>query len=151
MEVIWHNRKMFEAEQRQADRSTDRRKQAEQEQQKPKRRESDSKFIRLYEDLSKKLISEEQFRMLSAHFEQEKRDYTEEIEKLNTMAENLEDSACKAEQLANEMAECAEIKELTTAIVNRLIEKIEVSEPTAADGEKVQKIRIFYKFVGEIN
>lgn len=38
VEVIWHNRKMFEAEQRQADRSTDRRKQAEQEQQKPKRR-----------------------------------------------------------------------------------------------------------------
>lgn len=116
-----------------------------------KRRESDSKFIRLYEDLSKKLISEEQFRMLSAHFEQEKKEYTEEIEKLNTMAENLEDSTYKAEQLANEMAECAEIKELTTAIVNRLIEKIEVSEPTTIDGEKVQKIRIFYKFVGEIN
>lgn len=116
-----------------------------------KRRESDSKFIRLYEDLSKKLISEEQFRMLSAHFEQEKKEYTEEIEKLNTMAENLEDSTYKAEQLANEMAECAEIKELTTAIMNRLIEKIEVSEPTTTDGEKVQKIRIFYKFVGEIN
>ena len=116
-----------------------------------KRRESDSKFIRLYEDLSKKLISEEQFRMLSAHFEQEKKEYTEEIEKLNTMAENLEDSTYKAEQLANEMAECAEIKELTIATVNRLIEKIEVSEPMTIGGEKVQKIRIFYKFVGEIN
>ncbi|MDO4323255.1 MAG: recombinase family protein [Lachnospiraceae bacterium] len=116
-----------------------------------KLRESDSKFIRLYEDLSKRLISEEQFRMLSAHFEQEKKEYTEEIEKLNTMADNLEDSACKAEQLANEMAECAEIKELTTAIVNRLIEKIEVSEPQTINGEKVQNIRIFYKFVGEIN
>ena len=45
----------------------------------------------------------------------------------------------------------AEIKELTTAIVNRLIEKIEVSEPQTIDGEKVQNIRIFYKFVGEIN
>ena len=41
------------------------------------------------------------------------------------------------------MAECAEIKELTTAIVNRLIEKIEVSEPQTIDGEKVQNIRIF--------
>ena len=53
--------------------------------------------------------------------------------------------------VANEMVECAEIKELTTAIVNRLIEKIEVSEPQTIDGEKVQNIRIFYKFVGEIN
>lgn len=38
VEVIRHNRKMFEAEQRQGDRSTDRRRQAEQEQQKPKNR-----------------------------------------------------------------------------------------------------------------
>ena len=36
------------------------------------------------------------------------------------------------------MVECAEIKELTTAIVNRLIEKIEVSEPQTIDGEKVR-------------
>ena len=46
----------------------------------------------------------------------------------------------KAEQLANEMAECAEIRELT--IVNRLIEKIEVSEPTTTDGEKVHYVPI---------
>ena len=116
-----------------------------------KLRESDSKFIRLYEDYAKRLISEQQFSMLSAHFEQEKKEYTEEIEHLKAMADNLEDSSRKAEQLANEMAECAEIKELTTAIVNRLIEKIEVSEPQTIDGEKVQNIRIFYKFVGEIN
>lgn len=116
-----------------------------------KLRESDSKFIRLYEDYAKQLASEQQFRMLSAHFEQEKKEYTVEIEKLNTMADNLEDSACKAKQLTDEMAECAETKELTTAIVNRLIEKLEVSEPQITDGEKVQNLRIFYKFVGEIN
>ena len=113
--------------------------------------ESDRQFIKLYEDFTKQLVSEQQFRMLSTHFEQEKKETTEEIEKLKTMADNLKDSTCKAEQLANEMAECAEIKELTTAIVNRLIEKIEVSEPQTIDGEKVQNIRIFYKFVGEIN
>ena len=97
------------------------------------------------------MISEQQFRLLSAHFEQDKKDYTEQIEKLKAMAENLEDSTDKAERLADEMAECAEIKELTTEIVNRLIEKIEVSEPQTINGEKVQNIRIFYKFVGEIN
>ena len=113
--------------------------------------ESDRQFIKLYEDFTKQLVSEQQFRMLSTHFEQEKKATTEEIEKLKTTADNLKDSTCKAEQLANEMVECAEIKELTTAIVNRLIEKIEVSEPQTIDGEKVQNIRIFYKFVGEIN
>ena len=57
----------------------------------------------------------------------------------------------KACELAGLETVPAEIKELTTAIVNRLIEKIEVSEPQTIDGEKVQNIRIFYKFVGEIN
>ena len=116
-----------------------------------KLKESDKQFIKLYGDWSKQIISEQQFRLLSAHFEQEKKDYTEQIEKLKAMAENLEDSAGKAERLADEMAECAEIKELTTEIVNRLIEKIEVSEPQTINDEKVQNIRIFYKFVGEIN
>lgn len=116
-----------------------------------KLKESDNQFIKLYGDWSKQIISEQQFRLLSAHFEQEKKDYTEQIEKLRVTAENLEDSADKAERLADEMAECAEIKELTTEIVNRLIEKIEVSEPQTINGEKVQNIRIFYKFVGEIN
>ena len=81
--------------------------------------------------------------MLSTHFGTGKKETTEEIEKLKTTADNLKDSTCKAEQLANEMVECAEIKELTTAIVNRLIEKIEVSEPQTIDGEKVQNIRNF--------
>ena len=116
-----------------------------------KLKESDNQFIKLYGDWSKQIISEQQFRLLSAHFEQEKKDYTEQIEKLRATAENLEDSADKVEHLADEMAECAEIKELTTEIVNRLIEKIEVSEPQTINGEKVQNIRIFYKFVGEIN
>ena len=97
---------------------------------------TDRQFIKLYEDFTKQLVSEQQFRMLSTHFEQEKKETTEEIEKLKTTADNLKDSTCKAEQLANEMVECAEIKELTTAIVNRLIEKIEVSEPQTIDGEK---------------
>ena len=45
---------------------------------------------------------------LAIHFEQEKKETTEEIEKLKTTADNLKDSTCKAEQLANEMVECAE-------------------------------------------
>ena len=42
-----------------------------------KLKESDKQFIKLYGDWSKQLISEQQFRLLSAHFEQEKKDYTE--------------------------------------------------------------------------
>jgi len=39
---------------------------------------------------------------------------------------------------------------LDETILNRLIEKIVISEVEVVDGEKVQKVRIVYNFVGEI-
>ena len=43
------------------------------------------------------------------------------------------------------------IKELTAPIVQSLIDKITVSEKTKdADGNTVQRIKIYYKFVGDI-
>ncbi len=44
----------------------------------------------------------------------------------------------------------ASITELDEAILNRLIDKIFISAVEVIDGEKVQKVRIVYNFVGEI-
>ena len=44
----------------------------------------------------------------------------------------------------------ASITELYEAILNRLIDKIVISAVEVVDGEKVQKVRIAYNFVGEI-
>ena len=42
------------------------------------------------------------------------------------------------------------ITELNSAILHTLIEKIVVHEAKVIDGEKAQKIEIYYKFVGRI-
>lgn len=66
-------------------------------------------------------------------------------------------------QLANEKAlgterflhiaeKYMDLQELTPTILRELIEKIEVSEPVKVNGKKrIQKIRIFYNFIGEIS
>ena len=49
-----------------------------------------------------------------------------------------------------EIREYASITELDETILNRLIDKIIISAVEVIDGEKIQKIRIIYNFVGEL-
>ena len=49
-----------------------------------------------------------------------------------------------------EIREYASIAELDETILNRLIDKIIISAVEVIGGEKVQKVRIIYNFVGEI-
>ena len=49
-----------------------------------------------------------------------------------------------------EIREYASITELDKTILNRLIDKIIISAVKVIDGEKLQKVRIVYNFVGEI-
>ena len=49
-----------------------------------------------------------------------------------------------------EIREYASITELDEAILNQLIDKIYISAVEVIDGEKIQKVRIIYNFVGEI-
>ena len=44
----------------------------------------------------------------------------------------------------------AAIEKLDEAVLNRLISKILIGEAKKVDGQKVQKVRIVYNFVGEI-
>ena len=55
-----------------------------------------------------------------------------------------------AENFTRLIKDYASIKELDAALLNRLIEKVTVSEPKEINGEKVQEIKIYYKFIGHI-
>jgi len=49
-----------------------------------------------------------------------------------------------------EIRKYAAIQELDEAVLNRLISKILIGEVRKVDGQKFQKVRIVYNFVGEI-
>ena len=43
------------------------------------------------------------------------------------------------------------IDQLDAAILNELIDKIEVHEAEKIDGKRVQKVDIYYRFIGNLN
>ena len=44
-----------------------------------------------------------------------------------------------------------DIDELSQALLNTLIDRIEVHEPEDVDGELIQKLDVYYKFVGRLD
>lgn len=48
------------------------------------------------------------------------------------------------------IAKYKDLQELDAPIVNELCEKILIHEPTKVDGRRIQKIEIFYRFVGQM-
>lgn len=112
--------------------------------------EADERYIKLYDDLSNGIISESKFRLLSTKIEERQAKANTEIERIEKQIENAEADADAVEQFADQLAEATTIKELSSEIINRLVDRIEVSDKKRVDGETTQTVRIYYKFVGEL-
>ena len=118
---------------------------------KAEQEEADRRYVKLYDDLSDGVIPESRFKLLSGKIEERQAKAREQIEALTRKLDTLESGTEGAEALADGFAECTTIKELSSELLNRLIEKIEVSDRQNVNGEKVQNIKVFYKFVGTID
>ena len=110
--------------------------------------EADERYVKLYDDLSNGIITEGKFKLLSGKIEDRQAKANDEIERIGKQIEGARADADAVEQFADQIAEATTIKELSSELLNRLIEKIEVSEKECVDGEIVQTVRIYYKFVG---
>jgi len=112
--------------------------------------ELDRLYATLYEDKVSGNISDRNFRQLSTAYETEQIELERKIceyeQSLHTAKEHNEN----ADVFVNMIKDYSGITELTSAILNTLIDKIVIHEAEIVDGEKVQNIEIFYKFVGNI-
>lgn len=113
--------------------------------------ELDRMYVKLYEDYSGGVLSEKKFTMLSAHYEQEQKKNEGRLERLEKQYRAKSAAVTSAEQFTESLTECASMKKLTAAILNTLIEKIEVHNPVIVNGAKEQKLTVYYKFVGQID
>ena len=113
--------------------------------------ELDQMYIRLYEDYSSGKLSEKKFTMMSAHYEQEQDANEEKLSELERRHKEKSAAVTNAEQFTESLEQCAGMKKLTAAVLNTLIEKIEVHNPVMVNGEKEQKLTVYYKFVGQID
>jgi len=112
--------------------------------------ETDRLYIKIYEDYSNGVIDKNRFQLLSAHYEEKQAKNKTDIEKLRVELEVSKTSQSDAQLFTRNISEYAEFKKLTSTMMNKLIEKIEVFEPEIIDNKRKQRLRIYYRCVGEI-
>ena len=112
--------------------------------------EIENLYAKLYEDMTRELITEKRFQMLSARYDSEQEELSARIKELEKSAIEDREQLSSIEQFAEQISGYAGITELNFKIINQLIEKILVSEPVEIDGQKIQRLTIHYKFIGAL-
>ena len=106
---------------------------------------------KLYENVSKGLLPEKRFQMLADRYDKEQAELTEKIEQYEREGRAEHDQLDKIQDFIDEVSKYAGITELNYKILHQLIDKILVSKAEKVDGEYVQKIQIFYRFIGPLD
>ena len=112
--------------------------------------EIDDMFMSLYADKAKGILTEQRFLRMTETLEQEQTDNKARMQAITDELRIASSADSDVRWFIGEIREYASITELDEAILNRLIDKIYISAIEVIDGEKVQKVRIIYNFVGEI-
>lgn len=113
--------------------------------------ELDRIFKRIYEDDISGTISHERFLKLSAEYEAEQRELTEEAKGWREMVTTYEQDKADFQSFAAIVRKYVGITELTPTIVNEFVKKIIVHAPDKFSGHRRQKIQLVWNFIGEVN
>ena len=112
--------------------------------------EIDDMFMNLYADKARGILTEQRFLRMTETLEQEQTDNKARMQAITDELRIASSADSDVRRFIGEIREYASITELDEAILNRLIDKIIISAVKVIDGEKFQKVRIVYNFVGEI-
>lgn len=110
----------------------------------------DEMFMSLYADKTKGVLTEQRFLRMTETLEQEQADNKARMQEITDELRVADSAEDDVRRFIGEIREYASITELNEAVLNRLIDKIVISAVEVIDGEKIQKVRIAYNFVGEI-
>ena len=113
--------------------------------------ELDRIFKRIYEDDISGTISHERFLKLSADYEAEQRELTEQVNTWQEVVETFEQDRSDFDSFAAIVRKYVGIRELTPTIVNEFVKKIIVHAPDKSSGHRRQKIELVWNFIGEVN
>ena len=113
--------------------------------------ELDCIFKRIYEDDISGTISHERFLKLSADYEAEQKELTEQVKVWREAVEIFEQDQADFASFAAIVRKYVGIRELTPTIVNEFVKKIIVHAPDKSSGHRRQKIELVWNFIGEVN
>lgn len=112
--------------------------------------EYDKRFYTLYNDRLTGLLPEDKFTMLSKRIESEQQEVKSHIDALNSQLDDCKNEESKIQRFLDILREIEDLNSLDKVLLNKLIDKIIVSEREIADGKRLQNIEIYYKFIGNI-
>ena len=113
--------------------------------------ELDGLFERIYEDNVSGKLSDDRFAKMSRRYEEEQKELSEKIKKLRSEIEKQNSRAASTDMFVSIVRKYTRARKLTLRMLNELVEKIEVYNAEKIDGEWVQRLRIHYNCVGEMN
>lgn len=113
--------------------------------------EIDEMFMNLYADKVKGILTEQRFLRMTETLEQEQADNKARMQAITDELRIASSADSDVRRFIGEIREYASITELDEAILNRLIDKINISAVETINGQKIQKVCVIYNFVGELH
>lgn len=114
--------------------------------------EVDKMFAKMYEDRVSERITEYNFNMLSQKYQLEQIELDDKIKMLKEALAESRQTVDDAKKWIAVVKQYSEPTELTSELLNNMIEKIVIHEAIKHDGGfREQKIEIYYRFIGKID
>lgn len=113
--------------------------------------ELDNIIKKLYETFAVGRISDERFDSLLAEYETEQEALVASVAEAEQRLSCFEEDTDRAEQFLSLAKKYTDFSELTTTMINEFIDKIIVHSPEKIDGDRVQEVEIYLKFIGRFD
>ena len=110
--------------------------------------ELDNIIKKLYESFAIGRITDERFDTLLAEYEAEQKSLQASVAEAEQRVSCFEEDTVRVEQFMELARKYTDFSELTTMMINEFIDKIIVHAPEKVDGDRVQEIEIYLKFIG---
>lgn len=111
-------------------------------------KELDRLIKSVYEDKVSGVLSESRFQMLSADYENEQKELKIKIDTLTFEIEQQEEQADNLERFIAKIHKYFDLQELTPAVLNDMVKRVEVHASEKIDSQRTQEIDIYYDLVG---
>lgn len=112
--------------------------------------EIDRVIEHLYEDNLSGKVSDERYSKMVANYEEEQKTLKRQIQILETSVTKAKEKSSDIEQFMTIANKYFHPTTLEPDMLRELVEKIEIGEKEQMNGKQIQKIRITYRFVGEL-
>lgn len=111
----------------------------------------DTIIKKLYESFAVGRISEERFDSLLPDYEEEQKTLLLAVSEAEERLSAFEEDTARVEQFLALAKKYTDFSALTTTIINEFIDKILVHAPEKVDGDRVQEVEIYLKFIGRFD